>query len=426
MPPSPKTATVDAGLDLGGVEHRADPRRDAAAEQADLVERRVRADLRERDLGHDRVLREGRRAHVVVQRLAARARAGSCRRASAPCPGSRGSRRRGSSCPTGRTCTRDTRGCRAGSRGRRPRASGRPAPTASTTPAPSWPSTRERGPPDPRPRACTRPCGRPRSPPGARGTRPPSAPRDRSVDLERLSRLDRDGRFTFKDFPPELQRHDNNRGGRVLPNFDARRARQPGPVYTLWPMASPVESAPVEEVESGPTITNVIEILPDHVYENPTPLGPAVLRARRRALRGPGGAAGGGRLAASARPALDRDGARDQRALHHRPRRRARRALLEQAPQLRDRPGGDAALAARLRGLGLRPQPHPPRAHRARGDGLRLASRDARELPRDDARAALRAPREVVVVRRRRVLRLGHLVEEHDALRGAREDRAPT
>ncbi len=38
-------------------------------------------------------------------------------------------------------------------------------------------------------------------------------------------------------------------------------------------MASPVESAPVEEVESGPTIANVIEILPDHVYENPTSLG---------------------------------------------------------------------------------------------------------------------------------------------------------
>ena len=38
-------------------------------------------------------------------------------------------------------------------------------------------------------------------------------------------------------------------------------------------MASPVESAPVEEAESGPTIANVIEILPDHVYENPTPIG---------------------------------------------------------------------------------------------------------------------------------------------------------
>lgn len=38
-------------------------------------------------------------------------------------------------------------------------------------------------------------------------------------------------------------------------------------------MASPVESAPVEEVESGPTIASVIEVLPDHVYENPTALG---------------------------------------------------------------------------------------------------------------------------------------------------------
>jgi len=38
-------------------------------------------------------------------------------------------------------------------------------------------------------------------------------------------------------------------------------------------MASPVESAPVEAAESGPTIASVIEVLPDHVYDNPTALG---------------------------------------------------------------------------------------------------------------------------------------------------------
>ena len=50
-------------------------------------------------------------------------------------------------------------------------------------------------------------------------------------------------------------------------------------------MASPSESAAVEEVESGPTITDVIDKLPEHVYENPTRARPALLRARRRDLR---------------------------------------------------------------------------------------------------------------------------------------------
>jgi omega-6 fatty acid desaturase (delta-12 desaturase) len=38
-------------------------------------------------------------------------------------------------------------------------------------------------------------------------------------------------------------------------------------------MASPIESAAPEEVETGPTITDVIDKLPEHVYENPTALG---------------------------------------------------------------------------------------------------------------------------------------------------------
>src|SRR3546814_11859549 len=59
-----------AGLHLRGVVDRADAGGDAAAEQADLVRRRLRVDLRQRDLGHHRVLAEGRAAHVVVQRLA--------------------------------------------------------------------------------------------------------------------------------------------------------------------------------------------------------------------------------------------------------------------------------------------------------------------------------------------------------------------
>ena len=61
---------VGAGLDLGGVDHRADAGGDAAADVAGLVERRVGPDLGHRDLGQDRVVGEGRAAHVVVDRLA--------------------------------------------------------------------------------------------------------------------------------------------------------------------------------------------------------------------------------------------------------------------------------------------------------------------------------------------------------------------
>src|SRR5262245_2983780 len=57
-------------LDLGGVEHRADAGGDAAADVADLVERRVLADFRYRDLRQHGVIREGRAAHVVVDLLA--------------------------------------------------------------------------------------------------------------------------------------------------------------------------------------------------------------------------------------------------------------------------------------------------------------------------------------------------------------------
>jgi hypothetical protein len=51
--------------------HGADARGDAAADVADLIERRVLADLGERDLGQHRVIREGGAAHIVQDRLAA-------------------------------------------------------------------------------------------------------------------------------------------------------------------------------------------------------------------------------------------------------------------------------------------------------------------------------------------------------------------
>ena len=61
---------IRAGFDLGREQHRAQPRGHAAAYVADLVERRVLADLGQRDLGHDRVVRECRCAHVVQYGLA--------------------------------------------------------------------------------------------------------------------------------------------------------------------------------------------------------------------------------------------------------------------------------------------------------------------------------------------------------------------
>ena len=67
----PEHDDTGAGLDLGGVDHRADAGGDAAADVADLVERRVLADLRQRDLRQHRVIREGRGAHVMEDLVAA-------------------------------------------------------------------------------------------------------------------------------------------------------------------------------------------------------------------------------------------------------------------------------------------------------------------------------------------------------------------
>ena len=100
-PPSPQTATVAPGSTFAVLQHRADPRGHGAAEQAHGLERRVLADLRQRDLRQHRALGEGRGAHVVVHHAALVARAGWCRRASAPCPASRAAPRTGSSCPRG-------------------------------------------------------------------------------------------------------------------------------------------------------------------------------------------------------------------------------------------------------------------------------------------------------------------------------------
>ena len=58
-------------FDFGGVDHRADAGGNSAANVADLVEWRVVANLRDRDFGQHGEVGESRRAHVVVDRLAA-------------------------------------------------------------------------------------------------------------------------------------------------------------------------------------------------------------------------------------------------------------------------------------------------------------------------------------------------------------------
>ena len=72
MPPEAEHDHVRARLDLGGVDDGADAGGDAAADVADLVERRVLADLRQGDLRQNGEVREGRAAHVVMTVVAAR------------------------------------------------------------------------------------------------------------------------------------------------------------------------------------------------------------------------------------------------------------------------------------------------------------------------------------------------------------------
>ena len=66
----PEHHHTGAGLDLRGEDHRANARGDAAADVADFVERRILAHFGERNLGHHRVIRESRAAHVVEDRFA--------------------------------------------------------------------------------------------------------------------------------------------------------------------------------------------------------------------------------------------------------------------------------------------------------------------------------------------------------------------
>ena len=60
------------------------------------------------------------------------------------------------------------------------------------------------------------------------------------------------------------------------------------------------------------------------------------------------------------------------------------------------RPRGHAAVVARVRGLGARPQPGAPRPHRPRGHGLRLAPRHPRAVRGDERSQAAAPPHRVV------------------------------
>src|SRR5208282_4617543 len=66
----PEHHDVGAWLDLGGVDDRADSSRNAAPDVADLVERRVLANLGDRDLGQDGEVGKSRASHVVMDGLA--------------------------------------------------------------------------------------------------------------------------------------------------------------------------------------------------------------------------------------------------------------------------------------------------------------------------------------------------------------------
>src|SRR3984957_19891942 len=65
---------IGARLDLCGFHHGADAGGHAAADIANLVERRIFADLRHRDLGHHGEIGERRASHVVVDHLLADAK----------------------------------------------------------------------------------------------------------------------------------------------------------------------------------------------------------------------------------------------------------------------------------------------------------------------------------------------------------------
>src|SRR3546814_14265110 len=81
---------IVAHLHLGGVNDRSHAGRDAAADIAARLERRVLTDLRDRDLGQHGAVGEGRAAHVLEDRLPLLAEAAGAVRHNAISLGRRG------------------------------------------------------------------------------------------------------------------------------------------------------------------------------------------------------------------------------------------------------------------------------------------------------------------------------------------------
>ena len=147
-PAEPEHHRLGAGLDLGGVDDRADPGRNPAADIANLVERRVLAHLRHRDLRQHREVREGRASPCSAGSARHRARSASVPSGIRPCPW------------VARIAVqrlvlrlRHEGHCAAFRRVERDHVvaflhASHPGPTSTTTPAPSWPRIAGNGPSD--------------------------------------------------------------------------------------------------------------------------------------------------------------------------------------------------------------------------------------------------------------------------------------
>ena len=101
------------------------------------------------------------------------------------------------------------------------------------------------------------------------------------------------------------------------------------------------------------------------------------------------------------------------------PRRRPRRAHRRQPSQQHARTPSAGALVPHFRGVGARPQPHPPRSHRARGNGLRVASGHGRPVPGYGLSPAAAPPHGVGPGWFPPVLPARGVVEQDDPLQGA-------
>ena len=141
MPPRPNTATVAPGCTLAVLSTAPMPVVMPQPSRQTLSSGASGADLRQRDLRHDRVLGERRRAHVVHAASCPCARGGWCRRASGPCPAWRGCAPHRLVLPLRQNLQLRHSGMYSGMTWSPGLSVVTPGPTSSTMPPPSWPST---------------------------------------------------------------------------------------------------------------------------------------------------------------------------------------------------------------------------------------------------------------------------------------------